>query len=258
MAAAPTRIMVIAAHPQDPFERGGGTVAKHLDRGDESSFVSLTTGVVTHAFGVFPATGEDKLRDVDRVKAAKREEFETAAGILGITSWKLFDFPESPLAVGLEQYIAVVNEIRDFRPNAVLCPHPTEFGRFDHMDAGRFVVAAVDYARADGFPSSLAPHLVRDVFTFYYEDYRTNQFMGAARQGPDVIVDITDVVGRKRAAMEVFGRTQAKPGEDYGRKMDRFFASVDGASGYAAGTGYVERFNHLNPGAVGYLPLGGR
>ena len=251
------RIMVIAAHPQDPFERGGGTVAKHLDRGDEARFVSLTTGVVTHAFGVFPATGDDKLREIDRIKALKRGEFEEAAALIGVSS-RLFDFLESPLTVGLAEYIAVVNEIREFRPGAVLCPHPTEFGRFDHMDAGRFAVAAVDYARADGFPSPLAPHLVRDVFTFYYEEYRTDQFMGAARHGPDVVVDITAVVDRKRAAMAIFGRTQAKPGEDYTKKLDRFFASVDGASGYAAGTGYVERFNHLNPGPVAYLPTGER
>ena len=56
--------------------------------------------------------------------------------------------------------------------------------------------------------------------------------------------------------MAVFGRTQAKPGEDYTTKLDRFFASVDGASGYAAGTGYVERFNHLNPRPVPFLPIG--
>jgi len=252
------RILVIAAHPQDPVERTGGTVARHIERGDEARFVSLTTGVVTHAFGIFPATGSDKLRDVDSVKAAKGREFETAAGILGVASSRLFDFPESPLQLGLAEYVAVVDEIRDFRPDAVMCPHPTEFGRFDHMDAGRIAVAAVDYARADGFPSALAPHLVRDVFTFYYEDYRTDQLMGTARHGPDVVVDITSVVARKRAAMAVFAGTQAKPGEDYEKKLDRFFASVDGASGYAAGTGYVERFNHLNPGAVGYLPLGGR
>jgi len=28
-------------------------------------FVSLTTGVVTHAFGVFPATAKDKLEHVE-------------------------------------------------------------------------------------------------------------------------------------------------------------------------------------------------
>jgi LmbE family N-acetylglucosaminyl deacetylase len=248
------RILVIAAHPQDPFERAGGTVTKHVDRGDEARFLSLTTGVVTHAFGIFPATGADKLNDVEAVKARKRGEFADAAKLLGV-SGQVFDFHESPLATGPDEYLAVIEEIRAFRPDVVLCPHPTEYGRFDHMDAGRFAVAAVDYARADGIPSALAPHAVRDVFTFYYQDTRSDQFAGVARIGPDVLVDVTDVQPRKRAAMEIFGRTQAKPGEDYARKMDQFFAAVDGASGYAAGTGYVEQFNHLNPRPWPYLPI---
>ena len=63
-----TRIMAVGAHPQDPFERAGGTVLKHMERGDEAMFVSLTTGVVTHAFNVFPETGEDKLRDVEKIR----------------------------------------------------------------------------------------------------------------------------------------------------------------------------------------------
>ena len=57
MAKSAARIMVIVAHPQDPFERAGGTVARHLARGDEASMISLTTGVVTHAFNIFPPTG---------------------------------------------------------------------------------------------------------------------------------------------------------------------------------------------------------
>jgi LmbE family N-acetylglucosaminyl deacetylase len=255
MATGPGRIMVVGAHPQDPFERAGGTAAKHNARGDKTMFVSLTTGVVTHAFNVFPATGEDKLRDVERVKDLKRQEFETAAQLLGLTDWRLFDFAESPMIFGIEEYVVLVNVIRDFRPNAVLCPHPAEFGRQDHMDTGRFVVAAVDYARADGFPSPLAPHVVAELFMFYYEDFRSDQLMGAPRHTPEVVIDITEVVDRKRAAMDVFAGTQAKPGEDYAKKLDRFLASVDGSIGYAFGTGYAERFSRLNPERRHYLPL---
>ena len=62
------RLMAITAHPQDLAERTGGTAAKHIERGDEVMWVSLTTGVVTHAFNTFPATGEDKLKDIERIK----------------------------------------------------------------------------------------------------------------------------------------------------------------------------------------------
>ena len=61
-------------------------------------FVSLTTDVVTHAFNVFPATGEDKLKDIDKVKEMKRQELSRACKVLGVQSWKLLDFPEGALA----------------------------------------------------------------------------------------------------------------------------------------------------------------
>src|SRR3990172_6931809 len=104
MAGKPVKIMVFAAHPQDPFERTGGTVAKHLARGDQAMFVSLTTGVVTHAFNAFPATGEDKLRDIEKVKEAKRQEFERAARVLGLTDWRVLGFPGSPMLLGMDEY----------------------------------------------------------------------------------------------------------------------------------------------------------
>mgnify|MGYP005854863117 CR=1 FL=1 len=251
----PVKIMVFAAHPQDPFERAGGTVAKHLARGDQAMFVTLTAGVVTHAFNVFPPTGADKLRDIDKVKEAKRQEFERGCKKLGLTDWRFLDFPESPLLVGADEYLIMINLIREFRPDVVLCPHPVEVGRQDHMDCGRYAVAAVDYARADGAPSPLAPHTVKDIFMFYYPDFRSDQLLGSPRKAPEVIVDITDVLEQKRAAMREFAGTQTKKDEDYERKLDRFFASVDGAAGFLNGMGYAEQFVRWNPERVQYLPL---
>lgn len=253
----PTRILVVGAHPADPFERAGGTVAKHLARGDQAMLVSLTSGVVTHAFNTFPKTGADKLRDLELVKAGKLEEFERAARTLGVTNWRMLDFPESPLLVGLSEYVVMVDIVREFRPHVVLCAHPVEVGRHDHMDSGRFTIAAVDYARADGFPSPLAPHAVPNLFMFYYEDFRSEQLMGAPRHAPEVIVDISPVIATKREGMLAFGDTQAKEGEDYRLKLDQFFEHVDGAAGYIHGFDYAERFSRWEPERVQYLPLNG-
>jgi LmbE family N-acetylglucosaminyl deacetylase len=255
MTQKPIKLMVFAAHPQDPFERTGGTIAKHLARGDQAMFVSLTAGVVTHAFNTFPATGEDKLRDIEKVKESKRQEFERAAKQLGLTDWRVLDFPESPLLVGLEEYIVLVNLIREFRPDVVLTHHPVEVGRHDHMDCGRYVIAAVDYARADGFPSPLAPHTVPELFMFYYPDFRSEQLMANARHMAEVVIDISSVLDKKRAAMAVFAGTQTKRDEDYDRKLTKFFERVDGAAGMLHGFEYAEQFVRWNPERVQYLPV---
>ena len=249
------RIMVVGAHPQDPVERAGGTVVKHLARGDRAMLVSHTSGVVTHAFNIFPATGADKLRDIERVRELKRQEFERAARVLGVTEHRILEFSESPMLFGLPEYVVMVDLLREFRPDVILCPSPVEVGRHDHMDSGRFTIAAVDYARAEGFPSALAPHTVPNLFLFYYEDFRAEQLMGTARHSPEVVVDITAAIDKKRAAMLEFAGSQTKAGEDLPRRLDRFFASVDGSAGYNNGFGYAERFTRWNPERVQYLPL---
>lgn len=248
--------MAITAHPQDLVERTGGTVAKHIESGDEVMWISLTTGVVTHAFNVFPAEGEDKLRNIENIKETKRQELERAADILGVQRWHFLDFPENPMILGLEEYKTVIELMRSFRPDIVIAQHPVEYGRLDHMDAGEFAIRCVDYVRADGFDSPLPPHTVREVYLSYYLDYRSDVLMATPRQAPDIVVDITDVAEKKKAAMAEFGATQTKPGEDFSAKLDTFMASIDGAVGYVNGIGYGEQFVRLNPVKVQHLPLG--
>jgi 4-oxalomesaconate hydratase len=259
MSSSSKRIMVGGAHPADPFERAGGTMVNHLARGDEVMAVSLTLGVVTHAFGLFPAIGDDKFGDLDKIKATKRDEYDRAAKILGLTDWRVFDLPESPLLFGLDEYVLLVNLIREFRPHVMLCAHPVEVGRHDHMDSGLLTVKAIDYARADGFPSTLAPHVVQNLFLFYYQHFSTEQLMGTARHAPDVIVDTTAAIGKKREAMIAFSATQAKVGEDYPERMNRFLERVDGAVGYkygfGHGRGYGEQFSRWTPASGPHLPL---
>ncbi|MGA7673237.1 MAG: PIG-L family deacetylase [Nitrolancea sp.] len=255
MSLPTVRIMAIGAHPGDSIERAGGTVAKHVARGDEAMMVSLTSGAVTHAFNLFPATGDDKLKDFERIVAQKKAEFGRGVEALSIPSWHMFEFRESPLAMGMDEYVAAVNLIREFKPTVVLCPHPVEVGRQDHMDCGRFVIAAVDFARADGFPSPLAPHTVKNLFLYYYEDFRSEQMTGTPRHSPEVVVDISSVIEKKHAAMMELAGTQTKESEDYGAKLDRFLNRVDGAAGYMHGFEYAERFSRWEPERLQYLPV---
>lgn len=207
MTERTNRIVVIGAHPADPFERAGGTMVNHLRAGDDVFVVSLTTGVVTHAFGIFPATGEDKLADIERVKSEKRQEFERAAERLGATGSTIFDFAESPLAMRPEECAALVHLIREIRPNVVLCAHPVEVGRFDHMDSGTLALRSIDYARADGYPDPMKPHGVAHVLFFHYDNYQSEQWMGSARRSADVIVDTSEAHETKLELMSMFGST---------------------------------------------------
>lgn len=257
----PNRIMVITAHPGDLVERAGGTSAKHILMGDTVSWLCLTTGAVSHAFDIFAAEGPTKLHDMAGVKARKMRELQIAAKILGVPFAMMFDYPESP--AGLHSSFAfkqVVDEIRMFKPDTILTSHPTEYGRFDHMDAGDFVIRCVDYARAPGFDSPLAPHDVKNVFMFHYADFRTDQLMGAARKAPEIAIDITEVAERKFRAMMEF-KTQFYKDQDGEADTRAFMERIDGSAAYYRGVGgrkgYAEMFTRLNPERYGYLPIMG-
>lgn len=42
------KILVIAGHPADMFDHCGGTLLRHIQRGDEVTCVSLTQGLRVH------------------------------------------------------------------------------------------------------------------------------------------------------------------------------------------------------------------
>ncbi len=90
------------------------------------------------------------------------------------------------MLLGYEHRKEVIEIMRGFRPDIVICPHPMEYGRLDHVDAGMFAIRCVDYVRADGFDSPLAPHTVKQIYMFHYQGYRPETLAGpraSYRQG---------------------------------------------------------------------------
>jgi LmbE family N-acetylglucosaminyl deacetylase len=247
------KIMVITAHPQDLCERAGGISALHVLSGDDVYWLTLTSGAVTHAFGMFPDTGEDKLANLRKVIDLKRDDLARAANIIGVQRFEMQNFPENPSMYNDSHYDWLIDRMREYRPDIVITQHPVEQGRFDHMDAGMFVARCVDYVRAPGYDSPLAPHKVNQVYFSYYADHETDVINGAARHSPDVVVDISSVAHLKKAAMSEFGKTQTKPGQDWDASMDAFQASIDGAAGYVNEVKYAERFTRLHAEKVTLL-----
>ena len=52
-------LMVLAAHPADPFDCAAGTIALHTGRGDRVVVVSVTPGARSHAPKIYGDTPRD-------------------------------------------------------------------------------------------------------------------------------------------------------------------------------------------------------
>jgi LmbE family N-acetylglucosaminyl deacetylase len=109
-----SRVLVFAAHPDDEVLGMGGTIAVHVDRGDQVRVVVVTDGSSTQ----YPGDTQMRVR--------KEEEAVRAAAELGVTDYVHLDLPDMRLdTLSHVEVNGVVEEhVRDLGAECVYTPHP--------------------------------------------------------------------------------------------------------------------------------------
>lgn len=109
-----TRVLVLAAHPDDEVLGMGGTLALHVDRGDVVRVVVVTDG----SSAQYPDDSETRLR--------KEEEALRAAAELGVMDYVHLDFPDMRLDTlpHVDVNRVVEEHMQDIAPEVVYTPHP--------------------------------------------------------------------------------------------------------------------------------------
>jgi LmbE family N-acetylglucosaminyl deacetylase len=174
-----TRVLVIAAHPDDEVLGMGGTIAVHTGGGDHVRVLVVTDGSSTQ----YPGDAETRSRkERDAVKAAKE---------LGVGDYVHLDLPD--MRLDTLEHVAV-NEIveehvRDHAPEVVYTVHP-DVNR-DHQVL--FDSVAVATRPTPGHP-------VRRLLT--YAPTSSTEWTPAAVNWfqPNWYVDVTETLERKLAA----------------------------------------------------------
>jgi LmbE family N-acetylglucosaminyl deacetylase len=181
------RILVVTAHPHYAGTYTAGTILNHVSRGDEVTVVSLTHGeLMTNRF------------TPQELKKINIQEAEAAAKVLGVKDLRILDFPDAGLRLNEDLLIAVNDVIRETEPDTIL----THFPEDTHPDlrtTGQAVVDSCFYALlvsghwAARYPS----HWTGRLFAFEYPELSLH-FV------PDVFVDITDQLEKKRQSLRCF------------------------------------------------------
>lgn len=118
-------VCVIAAHPDDEILGCGGTIAKHIDNGDEVHVTIMAEGV----------TSRKEQRSYEKDKLLLEELKVTAQEVnncIGSTSVRLFDLPDNRMdSLELLDVIKLVEKvIAEFNPNIIY----THFGSDVNID----------------------------------------------------------------------------------------------------------------------------
>jgi 4-oxalomesaconate hydratase len=183
-------LLVVSAHAGDFVWRAGGAIALASERGQRATVVCLSYGERGES-----ARAWREGKTLDEIKAIRRDEAERAAAVLG-ADVRFFDAGDYPLAETPELTDRLVRLFREVVPTVVLTHTLADPYNGDHPAAARMALQARVLAQAVGYDAPGEPLGAPPVFQFEPHQPELCGFT------PEVLLDITPVFERKRAAMQ--------------------------------------------------------
>ena len=213
-----SRVLVIAAHPDDEVLGMGGTMAAHTDRGDALRVLVVTDGSSTQ----YPGDAE--------IRARKEGEALRAAAELGVEDYVHLDLPDMRLdtLAHVEVNRVVEEHVRDFSPAVVYTVQPD----VNHDHRVLFDSVAVAVRPTPGQP-------VRRLLT--YAPASSTEWTPAAVNWfvPNWYVDVTQTLERKVAA---FAHYETERREYPHPRSERAIRATAEFHGTTCGFEYAEPF----------------
>ena len=232
-----TRILSIAAHPDDIDFSAAGTIAAWTDAGIEVVYCVVTDGDAGGFDENFPRADVAPLRRAEQIAAAK---------CAGVQDVRFLGYPDGRVEATLDLRRDLARVIRQVRPDRVLCPSPERnFARIgvshpDHRAVGSAALDAVypDARNPFAFPElrereSLAAWTVREVWI-------------AGTMAPNHYVDVTGTFPRKVAALRAH-ESQTGHMDDLPGVLRTRLARMASAAGFPEGQ-LAEGFQVLDTG----------
>ena len=186
-----SRILVVAAHPDDVDFGMAGTVATWTDAGLEVVYCIVTDG---------DAGGHDPSVSRAEMAVLRRAEQVAAAKCVGVSDVRFLGYPDGRLEPSLDLRRDLARVIRQVRPDRVACPSPERnylrlpTSHPDHRAAGS---AALDAVYPDARNQFAFPELADEGL----EPWIVPQVWISGGPQPNHFVDITDTFARKVAAL---------------------------------------------------------
>ncbi|QNJ21590.1 glcNAc-PI de-N-acetylase family protein [Synechococcus sp. MIT S9220] len=185
-----SRILVVAAHPDDEVLGCGGTIARHADSGDQVQVLIVVEGSTSRQPERDRAKAQDELSGL--AKAA-----QAAGSILGVVGVELLDFPDNRLDSldRLDLIKRIEERVDQHQPECVYVHHSGDVN-VDHRRLHEAVVTAC---------RPTPGHVVKRLLSFEVASSTEWQPPGSAPAfHPNWFVDISDQWERKREALVIY------------------------------------------------------
>jgi 4-oxalomesaconate hydratase len=183
-------LLAVSAHAADFVWRCGGALALAAGAPGGAHVICLSFGERGESARLW-----QQGLDLGEVKRIRREEAERAAQALGVTI-EFLDGGDYPLRPTEQMLDAVVQAMRLRQPKTILSHSNADPYNVDHPRAAELTIEARILAQAEGYVS---PHPILGAPPVFRFEPHQPEMCGFH---PDVLLDITEVFDRKRAAME--------------------------------------------------------
>jgi LmbE family N-acetylglucosaminyl deacetylase len=229
VTTATGRVLVIAAHPDDPEFLAGGTVARLAREGREIAYVIVTNGN--------KGSGDRGVTSAELIPI-REEEQRQAARVLGVQGVEFLGYKDGELEDTRELRLDISREIRRWRPDLIITLNPYRtYSNFpgwhrDHRTTARVVLDCVYPLARDhlSFPELLPdyePHKVREVYLIQWEQ-------------PRLTIDISNTMDLKLEAIRCH-ESQVGDFTAFEARMRDRAAILGREKGYC----YAEGFDHI-------------
>ena len=184
------KVLVVAAHPDDEILGCGATIIKHIAQGDIVHTLIMAEGL----------TSRDLIRDSEMRAGELSELHSTAKRVsefLGVSKLVIHSFPDNRMdGVNLLDVVKKIeSEVDVYKPDIVYTHHAGDVN-IDHKVTHDAVITAC---------RSLPGNSVRDILFFETVSSTEWQIMTADKIfKPNVYVDVTEFMGKKRQALELY------------------------------------------------------
>ncbi len=183
-------ILVVSAHAGDFVWRAGGAMALAASRGVDVTVLCLSYGERGES-----AAAWREGKQLEEIKTIRRDEASRAAEVLG-AAIEFADAGDYPLRESDELIDTIVRCLRRLQPAIVLTHTLADPYNPDHAAAARMALHARVFAQAVGYDAPGEPLGAPPVFLFEPHQPEQCDFK------PQVLLDITEIFGVKRKAME--------------------------------------------------------
>jgi len=246
--AGALRLLFVYAHVADAACEASGTMALHVDRGDEVQVLITSDGERHHAAMFLspdeaPGRGSDPFvrATLAEMLAIKRREAERAMAIIGVAGVRFLGWADEHAPLGLEHDRQIARVILDVQPDMVVShlPHHTYGPAVDaHSSVGSAVARAIELAgtRIEQVDGERA-HWVRERMWFPQGELADSRDLLNPGIVADVWVDITPVIERKVRAID-----QIVSQSYHGSTARKLVEAREGRWGMLSGCSYAEAF----------------